>query len=74
MPDNGAYKWQVGLDLVPGSDYSIQISSAAKGALFGGSDLPFSIDVPRITSIQAEPGWSLGAELDWHVGQRVCRV
>jgi hypothetical protein len=49
---NGAYKWQVGLDLLPGNDYSIRISSTLDAALFGGSDMPFSIDVPKITSIQ----------------------
>ena len=51
----GAFKWEVGLDLVPGSDYSIQINSATNGALFDGSDLPFSIDVPQITRIQQNP-------------------
>jgi hypothetical protein len=48
----GAYLWPIGLDLVPGSDYSIKISSAANGDLFGSSDMPFNIDVPKITSIQ----------------------
>ena len=48
----GAYQWQVGLDLVPGNDYSIKISSVTNGALFGTSDMPFNIDVPRITRIQ----------------------
>ena len=57
----GAYKWQVGLDLVPGNDYSIKISSATHGALFDKSDMPFNIDVPRITKIrQNEDGaWVL---------------
>jgi hypothetical protein len=48
----GAYKWQVGFDLIPGNDYSIRISSTLNAALFGSSDMPFSIDVPKITSIQ----------------------
>jgi len=58
----GAYLWQVGLNLVPGNDYSIKISSAAKGNLFDSSDLPFNIDVPRISSIhQNQNGaWVLG--------------
>ena len=50
----GAYKWQVGLDLVPGNDYSIRISSATNGALFDRSDMPFNIDVPRITRIRQD--------------------
>jgi hypothetical protein len=48
----GAYKWQVGFDLIPGNDYSIRISSTLDEALFGSSDMPFSVDVPKITSIQ----------------------
>jgi hypothetical protein len=48
----GAYQWPVGLDLVPGSDYSIKISSATNASLSDSSDMPFNIDVPRITSIQ----------------------
>ena len=58
----GAYLWQVGLDLVPGNDYSIRISSAANGDLFGSSDMPFYIDVPKITSIHQnqDAAWVLG--------------
>jgi hypothetical protein len=58
----GAYLWPVGLNLVPGNDYSIKINSAANGDLFGSSDMPFNIDVPKITSIhQNQNGaWVLG--------------
>jgi hypothetical protein len=58
----GAYLWQVGLNLVPGNDYSIKISSVTNGALFDTSDMPFNIDVPKITSIhQNQDGaWVLG--------------
>lgn len=50
----GAYKWQAGLDLLPGDDYSIKIRSATDGGLFDRSDLSFSIDVPKITRIQQD--------------------
>jgi hypothetical protein len=58
-----AYQWQVGLDLVPGNDYSIKISSATNGNLFDISDTPFNVDVPKITSIQLnqDGAWVL----DW---------
>jgi len=57
----GAYKWQVGLDLLPGDDYSIKVSSAINGTLFDSGDTPFSIDVPNITKIQQSQGgaWAL---------------
>ena len=48
----GAYQWEVGLNLVAGNDYSIKIMSATDGALFDVSDMPFDIDVPKITGIQ----------------------
>ena len=48
----GAYLWPIGLNLVPGNDYSIKISSAANGDLFDSSDMPFNIDVPKLTRIQ----------------------
>ena len=51
----GAYLWPVGLDLVPGSDYSIKISSATHPELFDTSDQPFNLDVPKITRIQQNP-------------------
>jgi len=45
----GAYEWEVGLNLVPGDDYSIRVSSATNPALSDLSDLPFSIvDAPLI--------------------------
>jgi len=45
----GAYSWEVGLGLTPGSDYAIRIRSAANPALFDLSDQPFSIvDAPTI--------------------------
>ncbi len=47
---NGAYQWQIGFDLTPGSDYSIKISSATNAALFALSASNFSImDPPQIT-------------------------
>ena len=52
----GAYQWQPGLELAPGSDYSVRISSATNGALGDSSDLPFSVDVTRVTGLQPEPG------------------
>ena len=50
----GAYLWQVGLNLVPGNDYSIKISSATNAGLFDTSDMPFNIDVPKITRMQQD--------------------
>jgi len=57
----GAYRWEVGLDLIPGSDYSIKIRSAANATLFDISDLAFNIDVPKITRIQQnqDGSWAL---------------
>lgn len=57
-PDTGAYQWQVGLDLVPGNDYTIRISSATNSALFADSVAPFSIDMPYIdpSSVKALAG------------------
>ncbi len=52
----GAYQWEVDLDLVPGNDYSIKISSATNAALFDVSDLAFNVDVPRITNITPTEG------------------
>jgi hypothetical protein len=49
-PSTGAYSWQLGFDLSPGSDYSIRISSATNAALFALSAANFSIiDAPLIT-------------------------
>ncbi len=44
----GAYQWEVGLDLAPGNDYSIRVSSSTRGALFDTSDRAFNIDAPVI--------------------------
>lgn len=52
----GAFPWPVGLDLAPGADYSIQIRSASQEGLSDASDAPFSLDVPKITRFQPNPG------------------
>ncbi len=49
-PNTGAYQWPVGLSLVPGSDYTIRISSSTDSTLFATSAEPFSIDMPYIDS------------------------
>lgn len=50
VPSNGAYEWQPGFDIVPGSDYSIQVSSTTNAALSALSQAPFSIiDAPTVT-------------------------
>lgn len=47
----GAYEWEAAFSLVPGSDYSIRMSSATNAALFDTSDAPFSIvDAPAINA------------------------
>jgi hypothetical protein len=49
-PSSGAYAWLVGVDLAPGNDYAIKISSATNAALFALSAATFSIiDAPAIT-------------------------
>jgi hypothetical protein len=61
-PSTVSLTWQIGVDLVPGSDYSLRITSATNGALFDVSDLPFSIvDAPTINtgSITRLPGGHL---------------
>lgn len=57
-PSTGAYQWQVGLNLVPGNDYAIRITSSTNPALFDMSDAPFSIDMPYIdtTSLKVVAG------------------
>jgi hypothetical protein len=57
-PSTGAYQWQVGLNLIPGNNYSIRISSSTNSALFGTSAAPFSIDMPYInaSSLAILPG------------------
>jgi hypothetical protein len=47
-PSSGAFQWQVPLDLTPGNDYAIRITSATNSALFDVSDAYFSIDAPWI--------------------------
>jgi len=47
-PSNGAFQWQVPLNLSPGNDYTIKITSATNSALTDFSDRPFSIDAPFI--------------------------
>jgi hypothetical protein len=49
-PSNGAFQWQVPLDLIPGSDYTIKITSATNSAMADFSDQTFSIDAPFIDS------------------------
>lgn len=45
----GAYEWEAGLDLVPGGDYSIRVSSATHSELFDDSDQPFRVvDAPLV--------------------------
>ena len=57
-PNTGAYQWQVGLNLVPGNDYTIRITSSTNAALFDVSNAPFSIDMPYIdaTSLRVISG------------------
>jgi hypothetical protein len=51
VPSNGAYQWQPGLSVVPGSDYAIKISSSTNSTLSYVSDSPFSIiDPPKINA------------------------
>jgi len=50
-PSNGAYQWQIGLDLAPGSGYSLKISSTTNAAFSVSSTSPFSIiDAPAVNS------------------------
>ena len=44
VPSTGAYKWEVGLDIEPSSDYSIKVKSSADEALFDMSDNTFNIN------------------------------
>lgn len=46
-PNIGAYSWSINVTNVPGSNYSIRISSATNATVYGTSALPFSIvDAP----------------------------
>jgi len=47
-PSNGAFQWLVPLDLNPGSDYAIKITSVTNASLSAISAAPFSIDAPVI--------------------------
>jgi len=48
-PSTGAYKWQVGFDLTPGSDYSIKIRSVTNTLLSASTTTTFTIiDSPTI--------------------------
>jgi len=51
--NTGAYQWEVGLDLVPGSDYSIKIRSTANADLFDMSDATFSIVDPPVINAKS---------------------
>jgi hypothetical protein len=48
-PSNGAYHWLVPLNLNPGNDYSIKITSTTNSSLFAVSPAQFNIDAPAIT-------------------------
>jgi len=49
-PDTGAIKWTPGFNLVPGSDYSIQVKSTTNAAMSAFSAANFSIiDSPALT-------------------------
>jgi hypothetical protein len=59
----GAFQWLVGLDLVPGSDYSIRVSSATNAALFDSSDLNFSLgDLMPVTISTAPAGLTVAVD------------
>jgi hypothetical protein len=52
-PSNGAYLWQIGLDLPTGSGYSIKVSSTTNAALSASTSAAFSIvDVPLVSPKQ----------------------
>ncbi|HSU54176.1 MAG TPA: aryl-sulfate sulfotransferase [Candidatus Dormibacteraeota bacterium] len=60
IPSPVSYQWSIGLDLVPGSDYSLRISSATNSALFDISDLPFNlVDAPVINQVILLPNGRL---------------
>ena len=37
ITSNGAYQWQIGFDIAPGSDYTIKVSSTTNSALSEGA-------------------------------------
>jgi len=49
ITSSGAYQWQIGFDVIPGSDYTIRISSSTNSALSDLSDGNFTIvDAPTV--------------------------
>jgi len=52
----GAWQWEAGVDLVPGSDYSIRVRSSSDPALFAFSAAAFGID-PEKRHDAAESCW-----------------
>ncbi|MCX6875837.1 MAG: aryl-sulfate sulfotransferase [Verrucomicrobia bacterium] len=60
----GAYEWEAELTLVPGSDYSIRISSSGNAALFDDSDAVFGIDGPVVNQAPAFSGYRLSTMVD----------
>ncbi len=48
--DTGAYQWSVGFNLVPGSDYTVQVSSTINPGMLAASAAPFSIIDPPTLS------------------------
>lgn len=55
-PGTGAYMWEPGFNLDPGTDYSIKITSVSAAGLFAVSAAHFNIDVPEITTITVSGG------------------
>jgi hypothetical protein len=52
-PSNGAFRWQIGLDLPAATGYSITIGSSTNSALSASTTAPFSIiDVPAVKPAQ----------------------
>jgi hypothetical protein len=51
-PNLGAFVWSISMTNLPGSNYSIRISSSTNAAVYGDSTTPFSIvDAPTIKAI-----------------------
>ncbi len=50
-PSSGAFNWAIPLDLAPGNNYSIRITSLTNSALFAVSPAVFSIDPPTIVPL-----------------------
>jgi hypothetical protein len=62
VPSNGVHEWEVPLDAVPGSGYTIRIISTEDAELVGESGAPFGIGLPRIVSIEALGSGSFSLE------------